>query len=94
MRKEDYLLLKGLKNTNEIMTLIFSAKESLYKCLNPVSSTFFGFEHAYVSSLDFDQKTFQIVLDSDIDSLKGYNKKYTGYFEYLEDSIITSVPLV
>jgi 4'-phosphopantetheinyl transferase EntD len=93
-RQEDEALLLNYKDTiNEIMTLIFSAKESLYKCINPITNIFFGFEHAYLNQIDIESRKFSIVLDSSIPELKNYNGQYNGHFEFLGDSIVTLVAI-
>lgn len=45
-------------------TLIFSAKESLYKALYPVVRNFFGFETARVSKLDLENQSLSLSLCS------------------------------
>jgi enterobactin synthetase component D len=46
----------------ELLTVIFSCKESLYKALYPSVQKFFGFEDAAVVELDLDNGTFTINL--------------------------------
>ncbi len=46
----------------ELLTLIFSAKETLYKTLYPQVKKFFGFEDAAVSKIDLDNRMFAIHL--------------------------------
>jgi len=36
----------------EFVTAVFSAKESVYKCLSPVCGTFFGFEDCHLIAID------------------------------------------
>jgi 4'-phosphopantetheinyl transferase EntD len=46
-----------------LLTLVFSAKESLYKCLYPQVQKYFGFCAARVVALDSERHTFVIQLD-------------------------------
>lgn len=46
----------------ELLTLIFSTKESLYKALYPLVQKFFGFEDAALRSINLDTGIFQIDL--------------------------------
>lgn len=46
----------------ELLTLIFSTKESLYKALYPLVLKFFGFEDAALRSINLDTGIFQIDL--------------------------------
>lgn len=50
----------------ELLTLIFSMKESLYKSLYPTVQKFFGFEDAAVLEIDLDNQRFVIELVSEL----------------------------
>lgn len=80
----------------DVLTLIFSAKESLYKCMYPIVNTFFGFEDAYIESIDENRAQFSIVLASQIESLKALNGTYKGYYKKLtfndKDHVLTMIP--
>lgn len=52
----------------ELLTLIFSAKESLYKALAPAVQKFFGFEAAAVVEIDEISGRFKIQLREDLNS--------------------------
>ena len=94
-RKEDLVLLETDKEAQVslVQTLIFSAKEALYKTINPLCDEFFGFQDAYISSIDSDKENFTIVLDSKIEKLKQYNAVYCGKFKTTKNQIITSIEL-
>lgn len=49
-------------NDAELLTVIFSAKESLYKALHPLVNMFFGFEAAVVREINLQNNTFIIDL--------------------------------
>lgn len=80
---------------DQLFTLIFSAKESLYKALRPLVDVFFGFEFAYVSDVNTTSGEFQINLIHDLPN--GFTKqrvsKLIGSFQFFENSIVTSIEL-
>lgn len=63
--EEDLKFVNGLSE-EELMTLIFSAKEALYKALYPEVKKFFGFEYAYLKNINIDQNSFDICLKKPI----------------------------
>ncbi len=74
-----------------IATIIFSAKESLYKLINPLCDKFFGFEHASVRSIRKD--SFDVELHSELDELKGFNSLYTGHYKVIKNQVVTALIL-
>ena len=44
----------GSFNVSELVSLVFSAKESVYKCLRPLTGRYFGFQSAQLLYLDRD----------------------------------------
>jgi len=74
-----------------VCTLIFSAKESLYKALNPIVDIFFGFEHASIVKINEAESTFIIELNSTLESLKKFNKTYHGFYKISNNQILTLV---
>lgn len=76
---------------SELITFIFSAKESLFKLLHPLVQKYFGFEDAYVSSIDTAHRVFNIHLIRDLDhEFNSENKNiFTGQYEIIESSILT-----
>jgi len=75
----------------ELITIIFSIKECLYKALYPSVKMFFGFEDAAVTALDPIEKTFSVALLKDLSEDFCLNKKYLFKGRYLElpESILT-----
>lgn len=78
-------------NDNELLTIIFSAKESLYKALYPTVKSFFGFEAAAVREIDVSNGTFKIDLISQISSLLGPSGRFQfeGRFKVVGSSCLT-----
>jgi 4'-phosphopantetheinyl transferase EntD len=62
IRSEGDILSHPKFNEAELLTLIFSCKESLYKALHPIVKVFFGFEDAAVKKIDVENGIFEIVL--------------------------------
>ena len=62
-------------NDEELLTLIFSAKESLYKALYPTVKKFFGFEDAAVTEIDLVNEKFVISLVSELNLNFGPNSR-------------------
>lgn len=83
---------KILADANKINpTIIFSAKESLYKLLYPMVKKFFGFHDASVLAIE--NETFTIELKSKKSELLSFNRIYQGNFWYNDGNIITLLSL-
>jgi enterobactin synthetase component D len=48
-------------------TLVFSAKESIFKCINPLVGKMFWFKHAHFEILDVEEGRFRVTLSIDLD---------------------------
>lgn len=95
-RKEDIDFFHTIAS-NKLMlahTLMFSAKESLYKAINPLCNEFFGFQEAYLSGINFEDETFEIVLNTDIENVKPFETVYFGRFIATKSYIITSIEVL
>lgn len=81
---------------NELLTLIFSAKESLYKALHPVAKCFFGFEAAAVKEINIHNGTFKIELISNISPNFGPlgRFQFEGRFKIEEESCLTVLEIL
>lgn len=75
----------------ELLTLIFSMKECLYKALYPQVKKFFGFEDASVTSIEPDQGEFTIELQTDLNRIFSLNNKclFKGRYRVLPESVLT-----
>lgn len=90
--EETYAKVKHLiftKNELELIsdslllgTIIFSAKESLYKCLHPSYNRFIDFLEAETVCVSFQEKEFYLQIDE---------RKIKGYFQIIDDSIFTLI---
>lgn len=72
-------------------TLIFSAKESLYKLIRPLCGTYFGFEQARVRALGSTE--FEIELLGNDQSLLPYARVYKGAWILYKNNIVTWILL-
>jgi enterobactin synthetase component D len=80
-------------SSSEVLTLVFSAKESLYKALYPTVNCFFGFEAAIVKSIDAEKGAFEI--DLVIDIAPGFGpsgrRSFNGRFKVVEGVCLTVI---
>jgi enterobactin synthetase component D len=90
----DIRSVSGLSE-HDLLTLIFSAKESLYKALYPIVRVFFGFNAAAVTSIDIDSGTFVIELTSEISAEYGPTGRasFYGKFSFDEKNILTVIEI-
>jgi enterobactin synthetase component D len=91
---DDVKVVLGL-NEIELRALVFSSKESLFKLLNPLTDTYFGFEFAAVVEVDTDSKLFTIILLKSINdkfSINGYDK-FIGHYDFIDGQVITTLAI-
>ena len=74
---------------DERLNLVFCAKESLYKCLNPLVNKFFGFECARVVSVDDRKRKFVIELTEDLSADYGKGFRLAGQYVVNEGVLTT-----
>jgi len=74
-----------------LFTLIFSAKESLFKALYPAVQSYFGFQAAQVQEIDQNAGSFVIELVQDIHADFPASKTFCGSFIILKDKVITLI---
>lgn len=79
---------------SDLLTLIFSAKESLYKALYPLVNKYFGFKAAALTKI-MDNNFFEIQLIEDLDEhfCLGNRYKFTGKFLLDENNILTFIKI-
>lgn len=81
----------GAHNRAEIMTLIFSGKESVYKCLHPIVQRFIEFQEVELSSIDAARGVFTFVLLADLHPQFPCGAKLEGIFRVEQDRVHTTV---
>jgi enterobactin synthetase component D len=72
-------------------TLLFSAKETLYKALAPLCQQYFGFLEA--SLISFDENIFCLQLHSENSNVCAYNGHYQGNYTIVNNLLITVLEL-
>lgn len=74
-----------------LLTLVFSAKESLFKCLYRQVGKFFGFSAARVVALDQTQQTFVIELRQPLTPALSTGMQWHGSFQRQNHLVMTSI---
>lgn len=88
--KKDLAFLKLFSEKLVAYTVLFSAKEALYKLIYPLCQEFFGFSEAELKALDLERGEFVLRLSSENPKLKEYLGNYRGKF-FRENGHIISV---
>ncbi len=76
-------------SVEQLGTLIFSAKESLFKALNPIVNKFFDFTAAALTQVRIKQRRFTIQLTCDWGEQYRANISFTGRFYINHDAVVT-----
>lgn len=77
----------------ELLTIVFSAKESLYKALYPQVQRFFGFDDAAVTSILPDTQQFTLRLTSSLSPQLNTGTEFHGHYRYLGQQVISLIAL-
>src|SRR5690606_20582856 len=72
-----------------VLTLLFSAKEALYKALYPEAQCYIGFKEASLIQLSLEQQRFKLELISDNPKLNSLAGEYGGRFMVAENFVFT-----
>jgi enterobactin synthetase component D len=75
------------------LTVMFSAKEALYKALFPLARTFIDFKDVKLISLDPAKGDFELELISSHPLLAKYLGRYVGTFRMMNQTIVTFVSI-
>lgn len=89
--QEYHLLLSEGLCPNIATTLIFSAKECIFKALYPRVGCYFGFECVRVISIDWRQLTLLLALDDNFARSKHLSKDYVVHFELNAHELTTFI---
>lgn len=88
---EKELLITNVIEFPVLLTIVFSAKESLYKALYSQVKSFNYFNLLTITKLDFKNKKFVLELKCDLKNNYNYGDRFEGDFQYLENNIITFI---
>ena len=91
--KDQFLTEEEIKinqlDFNLFSTIVFSAKESLFKLIYPLCREYFGFHSAKIREIT--DSGFSIELKSQSTSVSKFNGLYQGKWQKLDDIILTSL---
>ena len=77
---------KGLSfDPFEYFTLIYSAKESIFKCLNPIIQKYIEFHDVTIETVSFDSKVFTFRLLKDLNEEFKEGMSFEGSFYINQD---------
>lgn len=92
LTSSEYKFLNQYKSLElNIITLIFSAKESLFKALYFDVKCYFGFDAAKIVSIDLQNNTFIAELILDLNSNLKQGSQFKGIFKFYENFIFTAI---
>ena len=77
----------------DFLTLIFSSKEALFKCLYPLCKTFFYFKDAEIIKINLKERRFTFRLEKDLGDVFKKGDLFEGRYEKVEDDLLTLVTL-
>ena len=83
------LVNKGL-TSNEATTLIFSAKESIFKALYPFVQDYFGFESFRVKDINIHQKSITFTISKPFQYKTKLQENHTVHYQKNKDLFLTS----
>ncbi len=72
-----------------VLTLIFSAKESLFKALYPEVGRYFNFDAAQINAIDFQTGQFTLELVESLGPALPLGTSFNGFFELSKQKILT-----
>lgn len=74
-------------------SLVFSAKESIYKCISPLTGTYFSFDAARLTRIDLQQGTFAFELLEGVGPGFPANFAHSGHMSFCGRHIHTGVAI-
>ena len=88
----EWLKTLSLANANQGLRIIFSAKESIFKCLFPISRTYLYFKDATVE-IDEDNAEFTFTLSRECTGITKAGFHHSGKFSIIDKMLLTSIYL-
>lgn len=76
-----------------LVSLVFSAKESLYKALFPDVGRFFGFEDAAILSIEPDSRQFTLRLTTRLNQQHDAGQVYHGHYRWQGEQVVSLITL-
>lgn len=91
--EEKALLHHPVLLPEQVLTLIFSAKESLYKALHPKVRQYFDFLDARILAINIDKQNFVIQLNKSLNFQFYQGKQFIGKFLLDKHEVITLIAI-
>lgn len=87
----EYLLVMRALPFNKAITLIFSAKESLFKAIYKEVGHYFEFSAAKVSAFDLTENSLTLTLTENLSTTMHSGKQFQCRYEIAQDSVTTLI---
>ena len=91
--QEEKIIKKSLLGFDKAFTLVFSAKESLFKSLYPDVGYYFDFKAAAITSISHDQKMFQLILKQDLNQSLVSGMCFSGHYDFDDKTVLTLITI-
>jgi len=75
----------------EVLTMVFSVKESLYKCLYPDVQRYFGFLDAWVARIEPENGAISLRLTASLTAMLPAGRVFEARFERRDDVVVTAI---
>jgi len=89
-KERDFLESLPTERANRYLRIIFSAKESIFKCFFPISRTYLSFQDAAII-IDEKKFEFSFVLSKACSGITSAGFQHSGRFSIKDDLLLTSV---
>lgn len=91
--EQRYLQLLPDSDYTRLVSLVFSAKESLYKAIFPDVGRFFGFEDAAIVSIKPDSQQFTLRLTTRLSQQHDVGRVYHGHYRWQGGQVVSLITL-
>jgi enterobactin synthetase component D len=90
------LLIHKMLTDSELLTMIFSMKESFFKALYPEVKKYFSFQDAIVREINMEEETFIIELLTKLNNSYGPDNifSFEGRFNFFNESCLTAIEIL
>jgi len=89
-KEREFMESLTAKQANRYLRIIFSAKESIFKCFFPISKTYLSFQDAAII-IDEKKFEFSFVLSKECSGITSAGFQHSGRFSIKDDLLLTSV---
>ena len=89
-KEREFLETLPAEQANRYLRIIFSAKESIFKCFFPISQTYLSFQDAAII-IDENNSEFSFVLSKACSGITSAGFQHSGRFSIKDDLLLTSI---